>query len=211
MSFEYDRYLIQHRENVAEAFRWIRDNIPEVLKDESENHYEHQICFAHDASKDEPDEYKPYDDYFYGGNRSYKVVEDFRFAWLTHIHRNPHHWQHWILVNDDPDEGTIVMDMPYNYIIEMICDWWAFSFSKDELGEIFDWYEQHAGYMKLSDNTRVEVEAILGKIKAKLSEASDGGDVVTGDEGMDVCQGSQEGDSYRNRCDRRWRCSVQGL
>ena len=170
MSFEYDMYLKQHKENVAAAFYWMLTNIPEVLKDPENNHYEHQICYDHDTSKDRWDEYSAYDAYFYGGNRSYQVVQDFKVAWLKHIHRNEHHWQHWILVNDDPDEGEVVMDMPYLYIIEMICDWWAFSFAKGELSEIFGWYEQHAGYMKLSNNTRREVEAILDKIKSKLVE-----------------------------------------
>lgn len=180
MSFEYDRYLKQHREGVAQAFHWIRENIPGLLVDEAENHYEHQICFDHDTSKNNNDEYKAYDAYFYG-NRSYAVCEDFKRAWLTHIHRNPHHWQHWILINDDPDESEVVMDMPYIYIIEMICDWWSFSHSKGNLNEIFSWYEQHAGYMKLSDNTRDAVEAILGKIKARLAELDAGGVANVGD------------------------------
>ena len=170
MSFEYDRYLKQHREGVAEAFHWIRENIPEVLKDHDRNHYEYQICFDHDSSKNQPDEYKAYDAYFYGGNRSYAVVENFKRAWLTHIHRNPHHWQHWILLNDEPGEGEVVMDMPYVYIVEMICDWFSFSLTKNRPVELFDWYDQHAGYMKLSNNTRVEVEAILGKIRGRLGE-----------------------------------------
>ena len=73
-------------------------------------------------------------------------------------------------MNDDPDEGEVVMDMPYNYIVEMICDWWAFSWSKGKLDEIFDWYDQHAGYMKMSYNTKTEVAYILGKMKEKLEE-----------------------------------------
>lgn len=170
MSFEYDLYLQQHRGNVAEAFHWIRENIPEVLKDNEQYHYEHQICFDHDSSKELWDEYKAYDDYFYGGNRSYAVVEAFKVAWLTHIHRNPHHWQYWILVNDDPAEGEVILDMPYSYIVEMVCDWMSFSLAKGTLGEVIEFYEQHAGYMKLSDNTRSAVEAILDKIKAKLVE-----------------------------------------
>ena len=46
---------------------------------------------------------------------------------------------------------------------------------KGDLTEIFKWYEQHAGYMKLSDNTRKEVEWILGKMREKLlsEEAED--------------------------------------
>lgn len=62
------------------------------------------------------------------------------------------------------------MDMPYEYILEMICDWWAFSWSKGNLGEIFTWYEEHKNYMKLSPKTRKTVEDILDKISDKFEE-----------------------------------------
>ena len=62
----------------------------------------------------------------------------------------------------------IILDMPYEYIIEMICDWWAFSWRNGDLTEIFDWYGKHKDYMKLSDKTRKTVEGILSKIKDKL-------------------------------------------
>lgn len=168
MSKEYDEYLKKHKENVKTGFEWIRNNIPEVIKGDYD--YEHQICYDHDWSKYSPDEYDAYDAYFYGGNRSYAVVQEFRKAWLIHIHWNPHHWQHWVLINDDPKEGEIILDMPYNYIVEMICDWWAFSWSKENLHEIFGWYDEHKDYMKLSPNTRKTVEDILGKIKKTLEE-----------------------------------------
>ena len=93
------------------------------------------------------------------------MVNDFRYAWLRHIHLNPHHWQHWVLINDDPDEGEIIMDMPYNYIIEMVCDWWAFSWKSENLTEIFKWYDAHKDYIKLSDKTRGVVEDILQKMR----------------------------------------------
>ena len=124
----------------------------------------------HDFSKTDVSEYKAYDKYFYGNNRSYQVVQEFNEAWLHHIHHNPHHWQYWVLINDDPKEGTITIRMPYNYIIEMICDWWAFSWVKDDLTEIFKWYDEHKNYMKLHDETRKTVESILNKIKNKLDE-----------------------------------------
>ena len=170
MSKQYDLYLEQHRGNVAKGFYWIRENLPELLIDLPGVSYEHQICYSHDLSKNEPDEYEAYDAYFYGRNRSYQVVTDFRYAWLNHIHRNPHHWQHWILNNDDPKEGEIIMEMPYSYIIEMICDWWAFNWNGGNLNEIFNWYDEHKNYMKLAPNTRDVVEDILFKIKQKLEE-----------------------------------------
>lgn len=163
MSKQYDMYLYEHKENVKRGFEYIRDNLPGLLKYGVD--YEWQICFNHDTSKYDPEEYAAYDEYFYGGNRSYKVVQDFRYAWLRHIHRNPHHWQHWILHNDEPDEGEIIMEMPHVYVVEMVCDWWAFSWAKGDLTEIFNWYDKHKNYMKLNDKTRYEVELILNTIK----------------------------------------------
>ena len=166
MSVQYDNYLTEHKENVAKGFRWLQENIPEVIEDD----FEWQICFNHDVSKTDPEEYDAYDAYFYGNNRSYSVVQNFNKAWLRHIHNNPHHWQHWILINDERKEGMVVIDMPYIYVVEMICDWWAFSWKKGDLNEIFGWYEDRKDYMKFSANTRRSVEHILGKMKDKLEE-----------------------------------------
>ena len=167
MSYEYDIYLKAHKENVYKGFKWMQENIPEVLREdkfifvEQPLDLEWQLRFAHDQSKTTPEEYKAYDAYFYGGNRSYEVVQNFNQAWNLHIHRNPHHWQYWVLINDDPGEGTITLEMPHNYIIEMICDWWSFSWSQDKLEEIFNWYHEHKDYIMLHPKTRKEVEHIL--------------------------------------------------
>lgn len=170
MSREYDLYLQEHKFNVKKGYDWIKENLPDLIPDDMRLYLTYQIGFVHDASKTEPDEYGPYDEYFYGGNRSNQVVDDFNYAWLLHIHRNPHHWQYWILKNDDQGLGENVLDMPINYILEMICDWWSFSWSKDNLYEIFDWYDNHKKYIKLSKNTRKTVENILDQIRRKLDK-----------------------------------------
>lgn len=166
MSFQYDQYLERHRSNVKRGFDWLSENLPEITKGATNAGWNAE--FAHDKSKDEPDEYEPYDAYFYGNNRSYQVVQDYQKAWLLHIHRNPHHWQHWILINDDPKEGEIVLEMPYDYILEMICDWWSFSWHSGDLYEIFKWYEDHSKYIKLAQTTKITVEYILDNMKNKL-------------------------------------------
>lgn len=163
MSKEYNKYLQEHKNNVASAFYWLQENTPHLMV----NDYERQITADHDMSKSDNEEYEAYDDYFYG-DKTDEVKQEFNKAWLCHIHRNPHHWQHWILNNDDPDEGELILDMPYNFIIDMICDWWSFSFKQDKLYEIFKWYEEHKRYIKLSDNTRSLVEYILSEINKVL-------------------------------------------
>lgn len=166
MSVAYSKYLDQHLRNVAKGYEWIKENLPEILNGEN---CEWQVCYGHDHSKFGEEEYDAYDKYFYG-TKTEEVKKNFNLAWLHHIHHNPHHWQHWVLINDDPGEGMTILDMPYNYIIEMICDWWAFSWAKGNLHEIFKWYDAHKEYMKLSPATRTTVEDILAKIKEKLEE-----------------------------------------
>lgn len=90
MSKKYDSYLYQHRQNVANGFHWIQENLPELLINIPGVSYENQICFYHDSSKYDIDEYDAYDAYYYGKNRSYQVVQDLKYAWLKHIHKNPH-------------------------------------------------------------------------------------------------------------------------
>ena len=166
MSYNYDEYLYDHKNGVRKAYNWlVEHNI--ILPCMAE-----VVLANHDASKNLPMEYKPYDDYFYG-NKSHAVVRAFNYAWLHHIHNNPHHWQYWVLQHDDEPEEAL--EMPYPYIVEMICDWWSFSFKSGNLYEIFDWYEKHKD-MKLADATRKQVESILEKIKMELDKEKEVGD-----------------------------------
>jgi len=177
MSQAYDEYLIKHKKGVHAAFNFLVDNCSEIFDiEDSEltgtnlrDTIERNVVWEHDRSKESRYEYDAYDLYFYG-NKSYETVEAFRYAWLHHIHNNPHHWQYWVLINDDPDEGTIALDMPYEYIIEMICDWWSFSWSKNNLYEIFKWYAEHQPNMILSEKTQKRVDDILRIIHKTLKE-----------------------------------------
>ena len=176
MSEKYNEYLTNHKNNVYSAFKWLERNLPELFDEpDVRNMCEFNCRYKHDESKTNPDEYQAYDNYFYG-DKSYDVVNQFERAWLKHIHRNPHHWQHWVLINDNPDEGEKIIDMPDIYIIEMICDWMSFAINKGDLRELLKWYEEHEKYMKLSDYTRMKVNEILEKIDTILSEGLEKGE-----------------------------------
>lgn len=170
MSREYTEYVKNHKANVVAGFEWLQSFLPDLVKDIDPN-----FIWTHDQSKYDKEEYDAYDAYFYGNNRSYAVVEDFNRAWLRHIHHNPHHWQYWCLIEDEPNKayGKTVLnpiEMPYWYIIEMICDWWSFSRKSGNLYAIFDWYEKHKQVIILHYETRKTVERILAEIKNKLDE-----------------------------------------
>ena len=163
MSVDYDYYLNDHISNVEKAFRWLRFNIPGF--EDSSLGTDTDIAHHHDASKRSLEEYEAYDEYFYGGNRSSRVVNNFKRAWLHHIHNNPHHWQYWVLQHDDGPEE--LLEMPVRYVVEMIADWWSFSFKSGNLSEIFDWYEKHKE-MKLHPKTRLLVEQTLEEIRKRI-------------------------------------------
>ena len=167
MSREYDNYLLEHIENVQKGFRWMQEHLPSLILDDFDYS---NILYHHDNSKRQPKEYKAYDAYFYGRNKSFQVVQDFNYAWLHHLHHNPHHWQYWVLVNDDPEEGTVALEMPYEYIVEMICDWWSFSWKTGNLYEVFDWYDEHKERMILADRTKKLVERFLEEIRKELDK-----------------------------------------
>ena len=183
---EYNNYLTEHIGNVQKAFKWLQENLPEVLSEDNyidETSYYGEledIIESHDDSKYNkiPDaehyydlacEWDAYNEYFYG-EKTAAVKESFDKAWLAHIHANPHHWQHWLLQNDDPKIGLRVLDMPYVFIVEMICDWWSFSWKTGNLNEIFDWYDKNKVGILISDKTRTSLEKILDKIREKLND-----------------------------------------
>ena len=168
MSQEYSEYIVQHKDNVRKGFEWLKQYLPDIFDEDLLSDIEANIL-NHDESKMNNDEYDAYDKYFYG-NRSYEVVQNFNYAWLQHIHKNPHHWQHWILINDDSELGIIALEIPFNYIIEMICDWWSFSWRSGNLYEIFDWYAKHRDKIQMNVISRKIVEDILNKIHTKLDE-----------------------------------------
>lgn len=141
-------------------------------------HYVRKACWSkglywqglvHDLSKFRPSEIIPYANFFYGKESSkpkrnstgyYKPTDTgnqaFDFAWLLHQKRNPHHWQFWILPEDEG--GVKVLEMPLKYAQEMLCDWWGASMAQGYGGECKNWYEANKGKMQLHPDTRKWIE-----------------------------------------------------
>ena len=49
------------------------------------------------------------------------------YAWLHHIHYNPHHPEHWIYYDEEKNHVT-VYNIPDKYVAEMLFDWIAMSY-----------------------------------------------------------------------------------
>ena len=189
MSKEYDLYLKEHIRNVERGLNWLLENVgEEKIRDilPGLRSLRTKMFIDHDISKFGANEYVAYDAYFYSPSGvksengvSEKVQKDFNYAWLNHIHANPHHWQHWVLVNDDKELGCVALEMPDRYILEMICDWWAFSWAKGDLYEIFNWWNEHSDYILLAPETREKALGMLRLILDKVNEL--GGEVEKGE------------------------------
>ena len=171
MSYEYNQYLDNHIANVWKAFLYMKANLDGVIRDIPGVDWDWQIRLGHDKSKLLKEEYDAYDAYFYGNDKSSEIETAFEQAFLHHIHSNPHHWQYWVLIKDDPENGNteiVGMPIPYNYIIEMICDWWSFSWSNGNLNSIFVWYDSHKDTILMEEETRKTLESILKQLKESL-------------------------------------------
>lgn len=124
----------------------------------------------HDWSKLRPDEFLPYAQFFYGNNAKerrdatgyYKPTDTgnpaFDFAWLLHQKRSRHHWQWWLLPEDEG--GIKVLDMPLRYRKEMLADWRG---AGQALGtpDVVAWYQANKDKMQLHPATRTWIEEEL--------------------------------------------------
>lgn len=115
----------------------------------------------HDASKWEAEEFDGYAMHFCGGGAPDKFAE----AWLHHIHRNPHHWQHWIFPDGYTPKGSDVEDgvvrMPDRFVMEMIADWMGASKAYTGSWDMTDWLCKNIPKIRLHSQTAKLVREIL--------------------------------------------------
>lgn len=128
------------------------------------------LGIIHDWSKFLPSEFIPYTKHFYGDKESnikkgrdetgyYKAGDTgddvFDFAWLLHQKRNKHHWQWWILPEDDG--GIKIFSIPEKYRQEMLADWRGAGKAQGTPNTKL-WYKKNGGKMQLSPRTRYWIE-----------------------------------------------------
>jgi len=84
-------------------------------------------------------------------------------AWLHHKGRNKHHYEYW---QDSFDKGTVHLQMPFKYALELVCDYLAAgqvysgkSFTLD--GELQWWYKKRDAGVAMDSKTKSFVTVML--------------------------------------------------
>jgi hypothetical protein len=153
---ENEKYILAHKKRVKKFAEWLKENLPELFNNIDIELFGEMIE-EHDDSKFSEEEFEPYAQKWF--NNSGKTSE-YEAAWLHHWTHNEHHPEFWL--------GE---DMPYIYILEMICDWGSFSIKSGNINELSDFYYSKAKNdeeKNLSDNTKTIIEEILSKIDSVL-------------------------------------------
>jgi len=128
---------------------------------------------VHDWHKFLPGEWFPYVHYFYGADGKphprrdetggYKPTDTgdavFDYAWLLHQKRGRHHWQWWVLPEDEG--GVKVLSMADCYRREMLADWRGAG-KACGTPDTHKWYAAHREKMQLHPETRLWIEQQLG-------------------------------------------------
>lgn len=127
----------------------------------------------HDLSKLRLSEFIPYMNFFYRqkAKTEYQgehIQDNFSKAWLLHLKRNPHHYQYWLLNNDD---GTIrCLEMPEKYIKEMVADWIGAGRAIHGVNsDMIKWFEENKDKImsRMHSNSIIIMQEILNHIKEK--------------------------------------------
>ena len=163
---EYLEYLHAHISNVNKA--WDEVLCPYIESSNMINGYNFNIedisrqIATHDKSKYTLTEFIPYLNHFYPCEGYEDISLEYDKAWLHHQQHNSHHWQNHVLIKDSG--VTLPLDMNFNDICEMLCDWHSFSYVNSD-STAYNWYQNNKDKMLLSSNTCQILESMIDIFK----------------------------------------------
>ncbi len=153
---EYKNYVEEHKERVTQFSSWLQDMCPDLFEGVDIEVFNDLIA-EHDESKFSEEEFEPYAQKWFGDR---KKTPEYERAWEHHWQNNEHHPEYWL--------GE---DMPYIYILEMICDWGSFSIASGDMKELSEFYYNKAKEdpeKNLSEATQEIIEDILSRIDSVI-------------------------------------------
>ena len=126
----------------------------------------------HDLSKYSWEEFRIGVKYYQGDrspNAAEKEEKGYSVAWLHHKGRNKHHFEYWIDVSLNKEEGLVGNKMPVNYVAEMLCDRIAacevYRGKNYTSAAPMEYYEFTKKYITIHPETRALLEKLLTILK----------------------------------------------
>ena len=133
----------------------------------------------HDLSKYSPVEFLAGVKYYQGfesPNNAERRAIGYSRAWLHHKGRNKHHFEYWIDVSKNKEEGLVGNKMPLRYVAEMVCDRIAACEvyrGKDYTSAApWEYYERTRKYITIHPRTRALLEKVLIILRDQGEEAA---------------------------------------
>lgn len=150
----YKDYIDNHRSNVEKAWDLMR---PHVQLNPEEYEKLNRLIKEHDASKYCEEEFDRYRQFFFPDEGEAKSMDLFMAGWNHHQKANPHHWQYWVMYKRDGRSKAL--EMPKEYVVEMICDWLAMSINFRSKPS--DWFSSNREEMLLHPATLEYVNELM--------------------------------------------------
>jgi hypothetical protein len=132
------------------------------------------LAIFHDNSKFNLQEFMYYAQYFfdkngnpnnikriYGENVIGNLPEKFEKIWLNHQKINKHHYNYWIIFENNEIKP---IPIPDKYIKEMIADWIGVSKTSLINKDVLKWYLENKNSIILHPDTRIKIEKILNNL-----------------------------------------------
>ena len=151
---EYELYIKEHISNVKIAWKELRQRID--IFDDGEYYMIDELINKHDKSKYSFEEFGGYKQFFFPSSNGVKNKKLFTESWNHHQKTNPHHWQYWLMYEDNK---TIALSIPFKYIIEMLCDWLAMSIKFDNKPS--EWYKKNRSKMLIEEKTQKMIDGYI--------------------------------------------------
>jgi len=169
---KYRSYLKKHIKNTIDVWKDVlRPAVASDLDQDLLSEVDALIA-SHDESKYDDLEWQGYLDNFYPADEPSLTKEEveiqFKYAWLHHQHLNEHHWQYWVLMEDDNPGKPEPLDMPIQHVLCMLADWASFRYGErlntkydGEFNSTREWYDANKEKQIMTDNTRELVEKYI--------------------------------------------------
>ena len=124
----------------------------------------------HDLSKFSPIEFFEGVKYWSGKRSPILVAKEtvgVSKAWLHHRGRNRHHYEYWI---DRIHDRIVYHKIPFEYAVEMVCDWLAacrtyHKTGQETFNEEFTWWENRRKHIRINKRTKELVSKMLWNLK----------------------------------------------